>query len=45
LLAGCGAIWIRAQQQPGPVVLRATHPVLGTREVQLRIEAAEPELA
>jgi beta-galactosidase len=44
LVAGCGAIWIRAHQQPGTVLLRATHPVLGTRDVQLAIEAAEPEV-
>ena len=43
LVAGCGAVWIRARQQPGAVILRATHLVLGTREVRLRIEAAEPE--
>jgi beta-galactosidase len=43
LVGGCGAIWIRAQQQPGDVVLLATHPVLGTREVGIRIEAAEAE--
>lgn len=45
LVAGCGAVWIRAQQQPGAVVLHATHPLLGTREVRLRIEAADAELA
>ena len=45
LVAGCGAIWIRTKQEPGTVLLRATHPVLGTREVQIRVEAAGPELA
>ena len=43
LVGGCGAIWIRAKQEPGTVVLRAVHPVLGTKEVRIQIEAAQPE--
>jgi beta-galactosidase len=43
LVAGCGAIWIRAKQQPGAVVLKATHPVLGTREVRVQLTPAEKE--
>lgn len=43
LSGGCGAIWIRARQEPGTVALRVTHPELGAREVVIRIEAAEKE--
>jgi beta-galactosidase len=45
LVGGCGAVWVRARQQPGIVRLRATHPVLGTRAVEFEIAAAEPEIA
>ena len=43
LMGGCGAIWIRAKQQPGTVRLRAVHPVLGAREIEFRIAPAEDE--
>ena len=43
LFGGCGAVWIRAQHEPGTVVLKAAHPVLGTKEVRITLEAAEPE--
>ncbi len=43
LMGGCGAIWARAKDEPGIVRLRATHPALGTREVQIQITAAERE--
>ena len=43
LVGGCGAIWIRAKHEPGTATLKATHPILGTKEVQLQIEAAPPE--
>jgi beta-galactosidase len=45
LMGGCGAIWIRAKDQPGIVRLRATHPVLGVSEVEIQITAGEPEIA
>ncbi len=45
LMGGCGAVWVRAQQQPGTAVLRATHPVLGTRTLAIRLAPAAPELA
>ncbi len=44
LVAGCGAVWIRAKEKPGKVVLKATHPVLGTRDVRVQIEAVDNEL-
>ena len=43
LVGGTGAIWIRARQQPGTVVLRATHPRLGTQQIHLTLAAVEPE--
>ena len=43
LFGGCGAVWIRARQEPGTVVLKGTHPVLGSKEVRISIAAAEPE--
>src|SRR4051794_15946302 len=43
LVGGCGAVWIRAKHTAGAVVLKATHPALGTKEVRVNIEAAEPE--
>jgi beta-galactosidase len=43
LMGGGGAIWIRAKQEPGTAVLKVTHPVLGTKQVQIQIGPAEPE--
>jgi beta-galactosidase len=43
LMGGCGAVWVRAGQQPGLVRLRATHPALGTREVEIKIAAVASE--
>jgi beta-galactosidase len=43
LVGGCGAIWVRAKEVPGTVTLKATHPVLGTKQVSIQIEAAEAE--
>ena len=45
LVGGTGAIWIRAQDQPGTVRLRAVHPVLGTKVVEIRLSASTPERA
>ncbi|MGO8787582.1 MAG: glycoside hydrolase family 2 protein [Terriglobia bacterium] len=45
LIGGTGAIWIRAQEQPGTVKLTATHPRLGKQEVQFELVAATPEPA
>jgi beta-galactosidase len=43
LWGGLGAVWIRAQEVPGVVVLRAQHPTLGSREVQIAISPAAGE--
>ena len=43
LVGGTGAIWLRAGQQPGSVHLRATHPVLGSQEIVIRLEPSVPE--
>jgi beta-galactosidase len=43
LMGGGGAIWIRSKQEPGTAVLKVTHPVLGTKQVQIQIGPAEPE--
>ena len=43
LMGGGGAIWIRAKQDAGTAVLKVTHPVLGTKQVQIQIGPAEPE--
>jgi beta-galactosidase len=43
LVGGTGAVWLRAQEQPGTVRLTASHPVLGKRQVDFVITAAAPE--
>ncbi len=43
LVGGTGAIWIRAKEQPGNLRLTATHPLLGTQQVQIELVAAAPE--
>ncbi len=43
LVGGTGAIWIRAAERAGKVRLRATHPQLGTQEVQVDVVAVPPE--
>jgi beta-galactosidase len=45
LIGGTGAIWIRAQEQPGTVTLTATHPQLGRQMVQFELSAVAPERA
>src|SRR5438270_170714 len=45
LIGGTGAIWIRAMEQPGTVKLTATHPYLGSRQLQFEIALAAPEIA
>jgi beta-galactosidase len=44
LIGGAGAIWIRAQERPGKVRLTATHPRLGTRQVEFEVVAAPAEM-
>ncbi|MDQ2832594.1 MAG: twin-arginine translocation signal domain-containing protein [Acidobacteriota bacterium] len=43
LIGGTGAIWLRAQQQPGTVRLTAKHPRLGTQTLELQLTPAAPE--
>jgi beta-galactosidase len=43
LTGGCGAIWIRAKHAPGTAVLKATHPVLGSKEIRFSIQPTEQE--
>ncbi len=38
LVGGTGAVWIRAQEQPGTVRLTATHPWLGKRQVNIQLD-------
>jgi beta-galactosidase len=44
LVGGTGAIWIRAKEQSGSVRLRATHPQLGTQQIEIELLAAPPEV-
>jgi beta-galactosidase len=43
LTGGTGAIWIRATEQPGTVLLRAKHPRLGTQQIEIKVAATAPE--
>jgi beta-galactosidase len=43
LIGGTGAIWIRADEQPGKVRLTAHHPNLGVQHVEIDIKPAPPE--
>jgi beta-galactosidase len=42
LVGGTGAVWVRAQENPGKAVLKAVHPYLGALQVEIEI-AAEPD--
>jgi beta-galactosidase len=39
LVGGTGAVWIRAQEQPGRVSLSAVHPQLGRQQIAIEIAA------
>ena len=43
LIGGTGAIWIRAQEKPGTVRLRAIHPSLGSQQTEIRIAPGSEE--
>jgi len=43
LIGGTGAIWIRAQEKPGKVRLKAVHPRLGTQQAEIAIAACAEE--
>lgn len=42
-IGGTGAVWIRAQEKPGKVRLKATHPSLGPVQLEIEILAAPAE--
>jgi beta-galactosidase len=43
LIGGTGAVWIRAQERPGKVRLKAIHPQLGPQETEIAIVASSEE--
>jgi beta-galactosidase len=43
LIGGTGAIWIRAQEKPGSVRLKAIHPSLGAQQAEIQIVASPDE--
>jgi len=45
LVGGTGAIWIRAKQEAGTVVLIGKHPRLGEQKITITLTASEPEKA
>jgi beta-galactosidase len=45
LIGGTGAIWIRAQEHPGQVRLKATHPSLGPQEIEIELTPGVDETA
>jgi beta-galactosidase len=45
IFGGLGAVWVRARQEPGTVVLHAKHPTLGRQELRIQIAAAPKETA
>ena len=44
LIGGTGAIWIRAQESPGKVTLKAVHPYLGTQQMEIAVVASLGEV-
>ena len=43
LVGGTGAFWIRTKEQGGKAQLTATHPRLGPRQIDFKVQAAPPE--
>jgi beta-galactosidase len=43
LIGGAVAVWVRAGEQPGTVILRAKHPRHGTKEVSITLKPAAQE--
>jgi beta-galactosidase len=37
LIGGTGAVWMRAQERPGKVMLQAIHPWMGTQHAEIDI--------
>jgi beta-galactosidase len=44
LIGGTGAVWIRANEQPGTVRLTATHPRLGSQTIEITLNAVPVEV-
>jgi len=44
LVGGTGAVWIRAKQEAGTVKLTATHPFLGSQQIEIEIAPAPGEI-
>jgi beta-galactosidase len=44
LIGGTGAIWIRAQESPGTVKVRAIHPYLGAQQIEITIAGSAAEI-
>ena len=44
LVGGTGAVWLRAQEQPGRAILKAIHPYLGAQQVEVQIAGGPEEL-
>lgn len=44
LIGGTGAIWIRAQEIPGKLTLKAIHPSLGAQQAEIAIAASPREV-
>jgi beta-galactosidase len=43
LVGGVGAVWVKAKQAAGVIRLRAEHPYLGSKSVEIRVSQANPE--
>jgi beta-galactosidase len=43
LIGGTGAVWIRAQETPGKVRLKAAHPRLGPQQAEIETVASAQE--
>jgi beta-galactosidase len=44
LVGGTGAVWIRSKETAGTIRVRAKHPQLGEKTIELSLIAAEPEV-
>ena len=44
LVGGTGAIWIRAQEAPGKVTLKAIHPSLGPQQIEITTAGTSSEI-
>jgi beta-galactosidase len=40
LVGGVGAVWVRTREAQGVIVLRARHPILGTKTAHIRVAEA-----